>query len=176
MTTLLNNLKANPGNSWSTAETFTRHAQQFRLLLPATITELTFMLAKNNTELTGTISAKIYASDGVFRDPQSVPTGGALATSTNTADASGLADLNNGGAFQEIDFTFNSVELPAGTYWASVECDDIYTNSENSQLYIAEDGTNDFVYIGNNLGSFSEYYFDGYSWSWLSARDIYDMY
>jgi hypothetical protein len=171
MTTLFNNLQPTPPGSWDFGENYPRHAQQFRLLLPATITELTFMLAKYGSTVTGTIVAKIYGSDGAFRDSKSIPTGAALATSTTTVDVSTLEDRYDGGRFQEVDFAFNSVELPAGTYWASIECDDIDTNDGDSSLIIGTDDSSWYVYGGNNLGSFSEYRIEESEY-WASAWDM----
>jgi len=146
-------------------------AQQFQLLMPCTLTSIKLMLAMcEGYGLTGTAVLKIYASDGDFRDEDSIPTGSPIATSTNTLDVSTLENIDDGGDWTEVEFAFDEDELEAGVYFVALEVDDVDTNEYASALAFGDDDTGWYDCLGAGLGSFAWY--DGGEEVWVSCYDL----
>lgn len=88
----------------------TETAQSFNSLQNQNLVKAGFYLSISNAP-TGNISCKLYAHSGTY-GTSSVPTGAALATSTNTIDITTLTAVRT---YQE--FSFTPIALSATTYY-----------------------------------------------------------
>ena len=84
-------------------------AYQFRLFSASVISRINFKMRKYGSP-TSVLTASVRESNFVFGSGNFVP-GSNIATSTNTINA---ADLDS--EAEDVEFTFNDVELAAGTY------------------------------------------------------------
>lgn len=98
-----------------------RLAQQIRLLAPSTISSISVKMWREGSP-TGSLSMKIYACEGTFRNIDSKPTGDPIASSTNTLD---VAELGSSWPGEVFEFSFEDVELPAGLFYVSIEADNV---------------------------------------------------
>ena len=84
-------------------------AFQFRLFSPSVVSRIIVKMRRYNSP-TLTLTAYIRESNGVFGSGDFEP-GSNIATSTNTVNAD---DIDS--QIEDVEFTFNDVELAAGTY------------------------------------------------------------
>jgi hypothetical protein len=86
---------------------------QFRLFTQATISRVAVKMYKNGSP-TGSIVARLYTSNGEFGSINAFAET-QIAQSTDSVDVSALSTSP-----QDIDFTFDDVVLPPGTYFIVV--------------------------------------------------------
>ena len=123
------------------------------------LTSCVFYLGKD-AGTTGNITASIYQHTGTY-GTNSVPTGAALETSTNTIDASTLPS----GSRSLFTFTFSgSITLAANTYYCIVVRRD-NTGSVSQRVIVGRAGSSP-AHGGNAFQSA-----DGSSWTENAARD-----
>ncbi len=92
-------------------------AFQFRLFSTSVISRINIKMRRYDSP-TSVLTAYIRESNGVFGSGDFVP-GSNIATSTNSVNA---ADLDS--ETQDVEFTFNDVELAAGTYCIVIMAED----------------------------------------------------
>ena len=101
---------------------------QFRLFTQATVSRVAVKMCKNGSP-TGSMVARLYTSNGdfgsiyAFADTQ-------IAQSTDSLDVSALSSSP-----QDIDFTFDDVVLPPGTYFIVVFSSSI--DNENGYIRLS---------------------------------------
>ena len=99
--TLLQSFDLNDG--YLRADINPRRGQSFKLTQGALITSVKFRLSKVNSP-TGNLTAEIWAHSGTFGSG-AVPTGSALAVSTNSIDVSTLPTDASASVLSELTFT-----------------------------------------------------------------------
>jgi hypothetical protein len=108
-------------------------AFQFRLFSASVVSRISIKMRRYNSP-TSVFTAYIRESNGVFGSGNFVP-GSNIATSTNTVNAEDLDSET-----QDVEFTFNDVELPAGTYCIVIMAEDEAFGEGEVVMLIMESG------------------------------------